>query len=93
MNSAIKNYKKWSDIPWGLLQTNIVNLQYKIFKHAKRNDRAKVLYYQKKLVKSEYAKLIAVRLITQDNRGKKTAGVKELSELNPTQKDFNWPRK
>lgn len=87
MNGAIKNYKKkWSEIPWGFLQTNIVNLQYKIFKYAKRNDRAEVLYYQKELVNSEHAKLLAVRMITQDNRGKKTAGVDGLSELNPIQR-------
>jgi RNA-directed DNA polymerase len=44
------------------------------------------LFYQKKLVKSEHAKLLAVRMITQDNRGKKTAGVDELSDLNPNQR-------
>lgn len=86
MNSVIKRYKKWSKIPWNLVQLNVTNLQYQIFKHAKRNNKAKVLYYQKKLVSSEYAKLLAVRMITQDNRGKKTAGVDELSELNPTQR-------
>lgn len=38
------------------------------------------------LVNSEYAKLIAIRTITQDNRGKKTAGVDGVSELNPKQR-------
>ncbi len=38
------------------------------------------------LVNSEYAKLIAIWMITQDNRGKKTAGVDGISELNPKQR-------
>jgi len=86
MNKVIKKYKSWNKIPWGLIQTDIFNLQYKIFKHAKRNDIGKILFYQKKLVNSEHAKLLAVRMVTQDNRGKKTAGVDGLSELNPNQR-------
>jgi RNA-directed DNA polymerase len=86
MKKVIKKYKSWNKIPWGLIQTDIFNLQYKIFKHAKRNEIGKVLLYQKKLVNSEHAKLLAVRMVTQDNRGKKTAGVDGLSELNPTQR-------
>ena len=86
MMNVIKKYKSWNKIPWGLIQTDIYNLQYKIFNHAKRNNRNKVLFYQKKLVNSEHAKLLAVRMVTQDNRGKKTAGVDGLSKLNPTQR-------
>lgn len=78
MNNVIKKYKKWNEIPWGYVQNQVFNLQYKIFKHSKRNDKSRTLYYQKKLVNSEYAKLMAVRMITQDNRGKKTAGVDGL---------------
>lgn len=55
MNKVIKKYKSWNKIPWGLIQTDMFNLQYKIFKHAKRNDIGKVLFYQKKLVNSEHA--------------------------------------
>jgi len=46
----------------------------------------KVRYYQKKLVSSPYARLLAVRTVTQDNRGKKTAGIDGISELSPTQR-------
>jgi len=74
MNKVIKKYKSWNKIPWGFIQTDILNLQYKIFKHAKRNDIGKVLFYQKKLVNSGHAKLLAVRMITQENKGKKTSG-------------------
>jgi len=72
--------------PLGYVQNQVFNLQYKISKHSKRNDKSRTLYYQKKLVNSEYAKLMAVCMITQDNREKKTAGVDELSELTPVQR-------
>lgn len=86
MKNIIKKYDNWNKIPWGLLQTYIFNLQNKIYKHAKRNDRVNVRRFQKELVNSEYAKLIVVRMIIQDNRGKKTAGVDGISELNPKQR-------
>lgn len=38
---------------------------------------------QRKLVKSEEAKLLAVRRITQDNQGKSTAGVDGVESIKP----------
>jgi RNA-directed DNA polymerase len=70
MKKVIKKYADWSKLPWGEIQTHTFNLQSKIYKYAKRNDRVNVLRFQKKLVNSKYAKLLAVRMITQDNRGK-----------------------
>ena len=42
--------------------------------------------YQKLLTKSYYARLLAVRRVTQDNRGKKTAGVDGIKNLPPMQR-------
>lgn len=39
--------------------------------------------YQEKLLKSDSAKLLAVRKVTQDNRGRKTAGVDGVILLKP----------
>lgn len=47
----------------------------KIFLYSKKKDRSKVHKYQKILIKSRSARLLAVRKVTQDNRGKNTAGV------------------
>lgn len=57
------------------------DLQYKIYSHAKRNDISSVRYYQRKLVNSKEGKLLAIRFVTQDNRGKVTAGVDGVSKL------------
>jgi len=58
----------------------------KIYKQTKSGNMNKVRYYQKKLVSSPFACLLAVRTVTQDNRGKKTAGIDGISELLPTQR-------
>ncbi|NEP84346.1 MAG: hypothetical protein F6K39_43285, partial [Okeania sp. SIO3B3] len=44
--------------------------------------------YQRLLTKSYYARLLAVRRVTQDNQGKKTAGVDGIKNLPPMQR-FN----
>ncbi|MDE5102105.1 MAG: group II intron reverse transcriptase/maturase, partial [Trichodesmium sp. St19_bin2] len=48
----------------------------------------KMRKYQKLLTKSYYAKLLAVRRVTQDNKGKKTAGIEGIKSLPPMQR-FN----
>jgi RNA-directed DNA polymerase len=41
---------------------------------------------QRLLLKSWYAKLLAVRRVTQDNQGKKTAGIDGVKNLYPSQR-------
>lgn len=38
------------------------------------------------LIKSWHAKVLAVRTVTQDNKGKKTAGIDAISSLTPNQR-------
>jgi len=77
---------KWKNINWTSIHINIYDLQYKIFCSAKENNFNLIRYYQRKLVKSREAKLLAVRLVTQDNRGKTTAGIDGVSKLSPKQR-------
>ncbi|MDE5110282.1 MAG: reverse transcriptase N-terminal domain-containing protein, partial [Trichodesmium sp. St7_bin2_1] len=46
----------------------------------------KMRKYQKLLTKSYYARLLAVRRVTQDNKGKKTAGIDGIKNLPPMQR-------
>lgn len=78
--------KNWKEIPWKSLQLYVYNLQYKIFCCAKKNNVNLLRYYQKVLVKSGEAKLLAVRQVTQDNRGKATAGIDGIARLTPKQR-------
>jgi len=84
--NLIKKYKNWNSIKWDKIQIDVSNLQFKIFEHAKSGNINQVRYFQRKLVRSEQAKLLAVRTVTQDNRGKKTAGVDEISKLSSLQR-------
>jgi len=77
---------KWSDIPWRKLEKNVYKLQKRIFKASRRGDVQSVRRLQKLLIKSQAAKLLAVRRVTQDNQGRKTAGVDGIKLLTPKQR-------
>lgn len=50
-------------------------MQSKLYSAARKGDTLEVKRIQKMIIKSEAARYKAVRIVTQDNRGKKTAGV------------------
>jgi len=85
-------YKNWKEIPWNNIQLEIYNLQHKIYCHAKNNQISLVRNCQRKLVNLEESKLLAVRFVSQDNRGKATAGVDGISTLGITER-LNLARK
>jgi RNA-directed DNA polymerase len=82
----IKYKKNWKDIPWNEMQLELYNLQYKIYCYAKKNNIGLVRKSQRELVNRLENKLVAVRLVTQDNRGKATAGVDGIANLNPIER-------
>lgn len=73
---------KWNTIPWRKLERFVFKLQKRIYRATKYNDTVKVHKLQRLLLKSISAKLLAVRRVTQDNRGKKTAGIDGKANLN-----------
>ena len=85
MKKIIK-YKKWEKIPWNSIQIYVYDLQNKIFYHAKKDEINLVRHYQRKLVKTQEARLLAVRTVSQDNRGKATAGIDKIANLSPKQR-------
>ena len=85
MNTVLPMYK-WSDIPWRKLEKNVYKLQKRIYKASCRDDDKTVRRLQKLLLKSWAAKCLAVRRVTQDNQGKKTAGVDGVKSLSPEQR-------
>jgi RNA-directed DNA polymerase len=73
----------WQDIPWTKVHRHVFRLQKRIYQATQRGEVRVVRKLQKLLVKSWYARLLAVRRISQDNRGKKTAGVDGVKSLTP----------
>jgi len=79
---------KWKDIDWKRVEKRVFKLQKLIYRASSRGEISKVRKYQKLLTKSYYARVLAVRSVTQDNQGKKTAGVDGIKNLSPMQR-FN----
>lgn len=89
MKCTKTNFKfnmKWNNIDWKEKEIWLYNLQCKIFKLTKINDINTVFFIQKQIINHSYAKLLAVRKITQDNLGKRTAGVDNISVLTPNER-------
>ena len=81
-----KSMNEWKDIPWRKLERIVFKLQKLLYRAAERGDKRTVRRLQRLLVKSRAAKSLAVRQVTQDNQGKKTAGVDGVKSLTPEQR-------
>src|SRR5947199_9829974 len=64
----------WAHLPWRKLDRVVYRLQTRIFRASERGNVRAVHSLQRLLMKSEAARCLAVRRVTQDNRGKNTAG-------------------
>jgi len=76
----------WHNINWAKVERKVFKLQKRIYEAEKVGDTPKVRKLQNTLVCSWYAKLLAVRKVTQDNRGRKTAGIDGIKSLKNEQK-------
>ena len=85
MNTAQPMYG-WKHLPRTTVQRKVFKLQKRIYQASRRNDFYTVHRLQKLLVKSWSARCLAVRKVTQDNLGKRTAGVDGKSQLTEAQR-------
>ncbi|MCP3870142.1 MAG: group II intron reverse transcriptase/maturase, partial [Gammaproteobacteria bacterium] len=74
---------EWNQIPWRKLEVSVFKLQRRIYKASQAGDVKKVHKLQRLLLKSRAARLLAVRRVTQENQGKKTAGIDGVKSLTP----------
>ncbi len=77
---------EWRNINWRKAERYVFKLQKRIYKASRCGNVKQVRKLQRTLMRSWYGKLIAVRKVTQDNRGKKTAGVDGVKSLTPRQR-------
>jgi RNA-directed DNA polymerase len=73
----------WRAIPWKKVQRHVFRLQKRIYHATQRGAARTARKLQNLLMKSWYARLLAVRRISQDNRGKQTAGIDGVKSLAP----------
>src|SRR5919199_2871261 len=77
---------EWRSIDWRKLEKRVYKLQKRIYQASSRGDIKALRKLQKMLMKSWSARALAVRRVTQDNQGKKTAGVDGVKSLSPKQR-------
>ncbi|MEA5537093.1 group II intron reverse transcriptase/maturase [Crocosphaera sp. XPORK-15E] len=71
----------WNLTNWDAYEKRVYRLQKRIYQASQRGDVRTVRGLQKILVKSWSARMLAVRRVSQDNKGKKTAGVDGVKSL------------
>ncbi|MBO1348353.1 MAG: reverse transcriptase N-terminal domain-containing protein [Hormoscilla sp. GUM202] len=76
----------WKAVPWRKLERIVFKLQKRIYRAAEEGNKRKVRRLQGLLNRSWSAKMIAVRQVTQQNQGKKTAGVDGVIALSPVKR-------
>jgi RNA-directed DNA polymerase len=84
----------WKALPWKKFQRNVFRLQKRIYQAQIRGDPStgsgqafkRVRGLQRLLLRSYSARNLAVRQVSQDNRGKNTAGVDGVSHLTSKQR-------
>ncbi len=75
--------QEWNQVNSKKLERRVYKLQKRIYQASKRGERKSVRRLQKTLLHSWAAKMIAVRRVTQENQGKKTAGVDGVKSRSP----------
>ena len=85
-NTSLKTTEEWRSINWRKLERRVYKLQKRIYQASKRGDVKTYRRLQKTLMNSWSARVLAVRRVTQDNCGKKTAGVDGVKSLTPKQR-------
>jgi RNA-directed DNA polymerase len=71
----------WRTLHWKTYQRNVYRLQKRIYQATRQGDWKRVHKLQRLLLRSWSARCIAVRQVSQDNRGKRTAGVDGVKNL------------
>lgn len=74
---------EWHEVDWQRAYQNVRNLRRRIFKATESKDWRKVRNLQRLMLRSYSNVLLAVRKATQDNKGKKTAGVDKVLVKTP----------
>lgn len=86
MNATDRPAYEWKHLPWKRFEVQVFKLQERIYKASRRGDVRTVRRLQRLLMASRAAKYLAVRRVTQDNRGKRTPGVDGVANLEPAER-------
>jgi RNA-directed DNA polymerase len=83
MNTEHPPMYEWKTLPWSMIERQVFKLQKRIYQASRRGNQELVHKLQRLLIRSWSAKCLAVRRVTQENQGKKTAGVDGIKSVPP----------
>jgi RNA-directed DNA polymerase len=83
MAEVTRHTEAWQDKPWHHFHRVVFRLQKRIYQASQRGDSRTVHKLQRLLLSSSAARHLAVRRVTQDNQGKRTAGIDGRASLKP----------
>ena len=67
--------ESWISLPWKKFRKDLFHLQQRVWKAVRAGDTQKARSLQKLILRSQAARFLAIRQVTQLNAGKKTAGI------------------
>lgn len=81
----------WNDVDWTLVQKRVTRQQYRIYKASTEREtqntgNSKIHSLQRRVIASLDARLLAVRRVTTENKGRNTAGVDKQKILSSKEK-------
>ena len=82
-SDSSQNTEGWKHFNWSKAERYVFKLQKRIYSASRRGDVKRVRKLQKTLMRSWSNRMLAVRRVTQNNQGKKTAGVDGVKSLSP----------
>lgn len=69
------NSESWKNLPWKKFRKDLFRLQKRVWKAVRVEDMQKAKSLQKLILRSQAARFLAIRQVTQLNAGKKTAEI------------------
>jgi RNA-directed DNA polymerase len=78
--------ESWKNLPWKKFRKELFRLQRRLYKAIRTGNKRKALSLQKLILKSQAARFLAIRQVTQLNAGKKTAGIDGKKLLSPQER-------
>jgi len=85
--SSIPAHPFVSGIDWNAAEAHVARLQRQLAQAVEHQNRSAIRHYKHLLRHSHHAKLLAIRLVTQENQGRKTPGVDGRIALTAAQRD------
>jgi RNA-directed DNA polymerase len=85
--SAVSPRIEWKSIKWKEIIEYVKKLRQRIFSAEQLGQHRKVRKLQRLMMRSKANLLLSIRKVTQENKGKRTAGVDGYKALSPTERE------